>query len=248
MWYLRVTLFSALAIMAAGPACGDGPKLFTWGRDPARGALVNVSAGAVAGSPIDPNRPTVVVVHGLNPFAPLLRCNIAECYADAIGARYGPGVNVLSWDWNSATMPSLRPRVNDEQAVAQGYALGRTLLRLGIDPANLHLIGQSSGAVVVAAAARVLVNATGRPVGRLTLLDPVGSQHPLIFGRLGAITAAASIEHYWAPGPSGFGREVHYPGVHSQAVPTPSRLFGLVRPFHADHFNTVRWHLQRITP
>lgn len=245
MCHLGLTLLTALALPS-----GTGPdtRLFAWGRDPARGVLLNLTTGAGPSDPIDPARPTVVVAHGLNPMAPLVRCRIAECYAEAIGERFGPSVNVLGWDWNAATIRSARPRINDEHAVEQGRALGAALLRLGIEPTGLHLIGQSSGSVVVAAAARVLVRATGRAVARITLLDPVGAQHGLIFGRLGVASCAASVEHYWAPGPSGFGRRAPYPGVHDQAVPAPGGLLGLVRPSRADHLNTVRWHLRRAGP
>lgn len=252
MWRLCAVLFSISSAFAtlgfASRSLADEVKLFTWSRGNNRGVLENLTVGSGPDSPIDPSLPTVVVTHGLNPLAPWFRCEVANRYAEAIGDRHGRAVNVLGWDWNNATVPSLLPSVNNAEAVRQGTSLGQALLRLGINPDRTHLIGQSSGAIVVASAARFLANATGRPVGRLTLLDPIGNQHPLIFDRLGAVEAARIVENLWASSPSGVGREVQHPGVINQAVPPSTGLLGLVRPFRSDHFNAVRWHLQRVAP
>jgi hypothetical protein len=237
-----LSLLAATLVVAPG----DDVRLFELGRDRSPGVLLNLTAGARPCDPIDPSRPTVVVTHGLNPMAPAFRFAMAERYAEAIGARYGRSINVLSWDWNGVTMRSLRPSRNDADALEQGWALGAALLRLGVDPARVHLIGQSSGCLVVTAAARILADARGRQVARLTLLDPAGGHHRWIFGRLGANSAAAVVEHYWAPGLSGFGKPAPYPGVRDQAVPGPRGARGLLRPFHTDHLHTVRWHIGRI--
>ena len=54
------------------------------------------------------------------------------------------------------------------------------------------------------------------------------------------------VDHYWAPGLSGFGRPAEFPGVRDQAVFGPRRALGLLRPFHTDHLHTVRWHIRQI--
>jgi pimeloyl-ACP methyl ester carboxylesterase len=244
MWHLCGSLLTTLILGAGAGHAGPAP-LFAPGHDPARGLLVNRTVGSRPFDPIDPTRPTVVVAHGLNLAPHLVHCTIDQSYAAAIGARHGPSINVLGWDWNAATIQSLRRTVNDEVAVRQGYALGACLLRLGLDPSNVHLIGQSSGGLVVAAAARVLADATGRRVASVTLLDPAGAHHRLLFDRLGVTSSTLSVVHYWAPGPSGFGRAAPYPGVHDQSVPATSRWAGFVRPLRTDHLNTVRWHIQR---
>lgn len=229
--------------LAGGQATAGGPKLAAWGHDPASGLLVNLTPGAAPFAPLDPSRPTIVVVHGINPFSNLVHFTIAERYAETIERLYGPRVNVAGWDWNGDTLRGLGPRANDAHALAQGEALGRALLASGIDPVRLHLIGHSSGGLVAARAARSLTNAHGRPVGRLTLLDPAVFHHRLIFESLGATSAAMIVENHWAPGPSGYGRAAPYAGVQNQVVRGPNRFLGLLRPMHSDHMHVVRRHL-----
>ncbi|MBX6312596.1 MAG: hypothetical protein IRY99_06705 [Isosphaeraceae bacterium] len=240
MGYLALTML-ALAAPVAEP--GGTPRLMELRPTLARGVLVNLTAGSAPEAAIDPARPTVVVVHGVNVFAPLLRFALAERYAEVIARRHGAGVNVLGWDWNAATLAGLRPSVNHRHAIDQGHALAAALYRLGVEPAHLHFIAQSTGCLVSAAAARDLLSWTGRPVARLTLLDPITWHHPLIFEQLGASSCARLVEHYWAPGPSGFGREAPYPGVLNTRVDGPHGLLGLIRPLHTDHLHAVRWHL-----
>ena len=158
----------------------------SWGRDRSAGVLLNLTSGARPFDPINRACPTVVVTHGLNPMAPLFRFAMAERYAEAIGTRYGAGVNVLSWNWNGVTMRSLLPGANNADALAQGWALGAALVRAGVDPARAPPgrpeFGMPGGGRRGASA----LAAHGRRVARLTLLDPIGSQHSLIFDHLGA--------------------------------------------------------------
>jgi hypothetical protein len=187
-----------------------------------------------------------VVAHGINPFHPVVHFAIAQRYADAIASRWGSRFNVLSWDWNAATLRGIHPARNRALAERQGRALGQSLLEARLAPESLHLVGHSSGCVVVASAARLIVDRTGRPVHMLTLLDPAGSQHELIFGGLGAGSAAAFVEHFWATGPSGFGRPAAYANVADNAFSGPAGWRGFVVPGHLDHLEIVRWHIAQM--
>lgn len=225
----------------AGPA-----RLTAVGWHHARGELVNLTAGADRSSPPAPGRPTVVVAHGLNPFHPLLHFTVAERYAEAINARYRGGVNILGWDWNAATMQGLSAETNARAAIGQGQRLAGALWASGVDPADMHLVGQSTGCVVATAAARALTNA-GRPPGRLTLIDPAVAEHGILFQELAAATAAAHVEHAWMPGPTGAGRSAAPAVVHETRLQPKSGVLGFVLPRRADHFRAVRWHIGQMS-
>lgn len=211
----------------------------------ARGVLVNVTGGTPHNAPIDPRRPTVVVAHGLNPFHPWLRFIPAEQYAAAVARQSGAGVNVLAWDWNAATFPGIRLSTLDRNAIDQGRLLAEALLRAGVDPGRLHLVGSSHGGLVVASAAYTLYGRSGRISQRLTLLDPIPSHHRILFEQLRAASVARQVDHVWAAGPSGFGREAAYPGVANRRLEPQTGVLGLVRPLRVDHLNTVRWFIAR---
>jgi hypothetical protein len=233
---------------AAMPMAPLEPRLRLWspGPDHASGSLINCTVGCLPGSPIDPSRPTMVVVHGINPVHTLMHSEIAERYGEAIGARWGTNVNVLGWDWNGDTLTSLRPSRNDTLAELQGQTLAKALSRSGVAPDRLHLIGHSSGSLVAAAAARGIANRTGRPIDRLTLLDPAEGQHARIFGALQAGSTARIVSHYWATGPTGFGRPALYPNVRDQALTGPAGWSGFAAPGRLDHLHIVRWHIGRL--
>ncbi len=222
-----------LACLLAGAHPTGSIQLFALGGDTSTGQA------RLHSGPFDPNKPTLVVVHGINPAPHLFHFTLAERYAEAAAPRY----NVLAWDWNAATLPSLRPPIVDRAAIFQGRLLASVLSRLGVEPARLHLIGHSTGGVVVASCAHSLMHSTGRQVAHLTLLDPSRWQHPLIFQELAATRCARLIENLFAPSSSGFGDQAAYPGVRNYSAPTPSRWRGLLRPSRLDHLNVVRWHL-----
>jgi hypothetical protein len=125
-----------------------------------RGVLVNLTGGSPTSRQIDPTRPTLVVVHGVNPFHPRCHYTVAERYAEVVAARFGATVNVLAWDWNADTMPSLYPPIVDRHAIEQGRALGHALLHTGVDPLSLHVLGQSEGCLVATSACGSIRDAT----------------------------------------------------------------------------------------
>ena len=237
-----LAVFAALTL-GAGP---DRPSsLLRLGGDPARGVLLNHTAGARPTDPIDPARPTVVFVHGFNPAPRAVQFTMAEQLAGRLARRGdASGFNVLGWNWNAATFVSLRGSVNEEAAVAQGWALAQALRCAGAVPGWTHLIGHSSGCIVVASAAQALRASTGSAVAHLTLLEPASIHHQLVFGRLGAGGAASRVENYWAPGPSGYGRAAGYAGVWNQRVAGPTPLLGVVWPLRSAHIDLVHWYLR----
>ncbi len=117
-----------IAAVAAVSGSNERPSLVQLGGDPARGILINLTPGFRPFDPPDPARPTVVFIHGINPLPHTVHFTMAERLAEALARRVGATFNVLGWDWNAASFVSLHPKVNDENAVEQGHALGATLL------------------------------------------------------------------------------------------------------------------------
>jgi len=243
-------MISAIAVLltAAATLTADGRPavLIRRGGDPARGLLVNHSPGRRPFDPPDPALPTVVFIHGINPLPRTVHFTMTEALAGSLARRGGPPCNVLGWDWNAATVESLRASTNSEAAVRQGPALAWALWSAGLDPARTHLIGHSSGSMVATSAAWVFARRWGRPVAQLTLLDPATFYHEIVFERLGAGSLAPVVENYWAPGPSAYGREVALPGVRNYRVDGPASHLGVLCPLRSDHLYVVRWYLETV--
>lgn len=235
-----------LASAATMAAANDLGQILEPGGDPAAGILFNATPGARPFDPPGPSRPTLVVVHGINPVPHVVHWTIAQRLGEAVEIRRGPALNVLGWDWNGSTLIGLNPRGNDEHAVVQGRRLCKALLDQGLRPGQLHLIGQSSGAVVVASAARSLLAATGQSVAQVTLLDPAVAYHELIFKRLTVGSCGGRVEHYWVPGPTGLSREVTIPGVADRRVDLTGAWRGSIRPSHWAHMNVMRWYIETV--
>ena len=228
-------------------ANGDRPAvLLRPGGDPARGLLVNHTLGSRPFDPADPRRPTVVFVHGINPLPGLVHFTMADRLAESVARRGGPPCNVLAWDWNAATVESLRSSANSEAAIRQGTSLAWSLRNAGLDPSATHLIGHSSGAMVATSAASVCARTFARPVARLTLLDPATFYHEVLFERLEAGSLAPVVENYWSPSPSAFGREVSLPGVKNYQIPGRTHYVGVFCPLRSDHLYIVRWYFQAL--
>lgn len=239
-----VGILLAVLTVAGGARAGD-VRLTAIGQSPARGLLVNRTVGSRPFDPVDPSRPAVVVVHGMNPFHPVIRFTMGRRYGEALGRAYGASVQVFEWDWNAVTTTNLLfgLSANERFCEGQGRMLAGALIASRIDPSRISFVGQSSGVVVSAAAAQALAGHYGRPAARLTMLDPYCGQHDLIFSRLAVTSSVSAVDHYWVPGPSGFGEPVGLPGVSSTRLASPRRYRGLLRPLHSDHMHAVRWHL-----
>ncbi len=235
-----------LAAVTSVAGCGDRPQVLRFGSDLAPGILVNRSPGARPFDPPDRARPSVVFVHGFNPAPRTVHFTMAQRLGEAIAQRGGRPVNVLSWDWNGATYLGLNVRENTENTIAHGQRLAAALRAHGLSPSQIHLIGHSSGGIVAASAARSILAGLGEPVAQLTLLEPAAFYHDVIFDRLLATPAASRIENYWAPGPSGFGREVSRPGVLNYRVDHPTPWLGAVHPLRSGHLYVVHWYLATV--
>jgi hypothetical protein len=203
--------------------------------DPSQGFLINMSPDMEWGSPIDPSRPTVVVVAGLNPFPDHLTNLLAEPYSEAIG-QHTPHINVLKWAWSGASNPAPLQSVQAHNAIAQGRKLAAALQETGIPPHKLHLIGQSLGCLLVAATAQSLCCAAGEPVAQITFLDALWWNHHLIFKEIKAYEFTNRIVNYWTDGPSGYGKPEHYPGVQNCYVEWgPYPVSGLILFWKGNH-------------
>ncbi len=237
---------TAILLLAATALAGsnvDRPPFLVVGRDPAPGLLVNLSAGARPFDPPDPSRPTLIFVQGVNPASFVVHLTMAEQFAAAVALREAGRCNVLAWKWN---IISPHPRVNREWAVTQGGRLAAAMIGARLTAHRVQIVGQSLGCVIAASATRVLRDTTGARVQRLTLLDPAAFYHDIIFDRMGAGTTAASVEHYWAPGPSGYSRAVHREGVWNFRVDVPSPVIGIVSMPRSAHWRVVHWYIETV--
>jgi pimeloyl-ACP methyl ester carboxylesterase len=174
------------AVAQAGPSCH-------------RGCLIQYNE-------FDPCRPTIVITHGFNPMIKHIHLTHAPMISCAIRRRCGDRFNLMGWDWNNAAFDYLSGRRNTNMAIWQGQLLACRLRALGVRPESTWLIGHSLGAVVMSKAACDLRSAKGCRVAQLTMLDAVGIQHRIIFGRFAATRNCCHIENYWAGGLSGVGR------------------------------------------
>lgn len=236
----HVALLAALTVISGHR---DRPTLLAFGSDPARGALVNLTAGARPCDLPDPGRPTVVFIHGMNVAPRIVHFTMAERLAEAIARRGGPPFNVLGWNWNAATFVGLSPRANETSAVQQGWSLAAALRQAGVPPAWTHLVGHSSGAIVAASAAQTLAGLSGQPIAQLTLLDPAVLYHNLVFDALAAGSSARRVENHWTPRPSGYGCHVAHPAIWNTRVDGPTPYLGAIHPFHSNHFHVVEWYV-----
>jgi pimeloyl-ACP methyl ester carboxylesterase len=243
-----MTLASAALVAAAvaTTGLGDHQPLLQLGADPAPGLLSNRTIGRRPMDPPDPARPTLVFVHGFNPTPHLVHFTMAQRFGEAAGRRFGGGLNVLAWEWNGATLVSLRPETNRENTIHQGHMLAAALMGAGLDPARIQIIGHSSGTIVATAAARELMARCRRPLAQLTLLETATSYHSTVFERLAAGSSATVVENYWIPSPSALGKAVGYAGVRNWMLPSQSPFFGVICPLHSDHLYAVRWYLATV--
>jgi hypothetical protein len=248
MAWLLLVLASLGQAPAATPIVPPQPevRLAAPGADQAPGVLINCTVGQPPFAAPDPARQSVVVVHGINPYHPFMHLEMAQRYGEAIGAAWGASFNVLGWDWNANSMQGPFPGRNADLAQCQGRVMAEVLIREGLAPEKLHLIGQSSGCIVVASAARVIADRYGRPIDHLTLLDPRTGHHGRVFETLQAGSAARVVDHLWATGPTGFGSSAPYANVRDRAVIGPSGWIGFLAPGKLDHMQLVRWHIGQL--
>jgi len=205
-------------------------------------ALLNLSADAAdADEPFDPERPTVVIVHGLNVVPCLLRYGYLDDMAGAITARVGAAVNIAALDYNTDSIVSLLPGPNPWHTAEIGRQLGRELVARGVtDGERVQMIGHSLGAFAVATAAAELGG-----VAQITLIEAAWFHQPRLLCEYGLMEVADEVEHYWSNAFGGFGVPIDDPKafnhlVRAQDLPVAPEL-GLL---HWAHFTTVLWYLE----
>ena len=236
-----------LGVILSLAATGGNPPLIEGRGDPAPGLLVNRTVGTRPFDAPDPSRPTIVFIHGINPLPGVVRFGMAERLAEAIARRYGADAfNVLDWDWNAATLPSLRHRTCTNAAVEQGRRLASALIGAGIAPGRVHLVGHSAGGLVAASAARTLAGETGARVAHVTFLDAARCTHDAIFRELAVVGSADRVENYWTLGLSAFGCKAGVPGVVDVRVDHQTPYSGVVIPSRSGHVRIVRWYIDTV--
>jgi pimeloyl-ACP methyl ester carboxylesterase len=235
-----------IALAASVVGIEERAPFIELGGDGAQGVLINLSAGARPCDPAVPGRPTVVFIHGFNPLPRALHFSMPEQVGRALVRRVGTAFNILGWDWNAATFVSLSPRDNGASAVAQGRILAAALWRSRLRPAQIQLIGHSSGSIVAASAARAFALEYRQPIAQLTLLEPAASYHPLVFERMAASAFAHRVENYWSPDPRAFGREVVDARVENIRVDRPRPPLARLAPSRSSHMYVVEWYISTI--
>jgi pimeloyl-ACP methyl ester carboxylesterase len=208
-----------------------------------QGTLYRYAADATA--PFAPEKLTIVITHGWNPFPGKLHLTTPHAYAKAIIEHSADSYNVYAWDWNAATNPSLNPKVNLENAICKGQSLAAELKRIGAVPERTWLIGHSMGALLMASAAHELATPE-TPLARLTLLDGLKAHHEAMFGRLQVNCRVGCLENFWADAPSGFGAATNLAGVYNQRIAGPTPLLGVINPAQGDHVHVIRWYYNTI--
>lgn len=235
LWLACLLVLSGLMV-----ACRIDPRLQTvgWMHPWVDGRLLLIDGR------FEPERPTLVFTHGFNLNPLFIRTEMMISIPQAAWYRTGGQINALGWDWNSSALHFAHPMVYLDEPLEQGRKLADELLARGIDPQTTHLAGYSLGAIVMARAAKVIHEATGRKIAQLTLLEPVATHHPLLFGVLQPTLHAEIVDHYWAASPSGLGGPAPDPAVFShQLMFEPPGPPLLISPFTNDHTALPFWYL-----
>ena len=214
-----------------------GPKIVRAGAGSC-GELRFIPACDEVGGAFDANRRSVVFVQGFKPFSKCVHFELGV--AARQGSFGGSDVNVWEWDWNQATMASLRPAVNVVNAQGQGESLATALVAAGLTPSGTELVGHSLGCIVVAAAARHWSETTGERVAVVTLLEPLRGNHGTIFDDERVADYADRVENRWSPGLSGFGAPASRAGVSDIRTPGRTPVRGLVLPHRMNHVDALR--------
>jgi pimeloyl-ACP methyl ester carboxylesterase len=236
-----------IALAASVVGIDERAPFIAFGGDGAQGVLVNLSVGARPCDPAVPGRPTVVFIHGFNPLPRAIHFTMSEQVGQALVRRVGTSFNILAWDWNAATFVSLSPRDNGASAVAQGRLLAAALWQSRLRPAQIQLIGHSSGSIVAASAARTFALEYGQTVAQLTMLEPAASYHPLVFERLAAGAFAHRVENYWSPDRGAYGSEVVDARVENIRVDRPRPPLARLAPLRSSHMYVVEWYISTIS-
>lgn len=236
-------------LTAASQSCGQivSPIVAVRGVATRHSRLTNMSVGARPNDPINPNLPTFVITHGFNPVSNLYHLSNPEFYAAKLRGCAGGRINVLAFHWDSGQFGTFATITDN--ATGAGCDLANALIRLGVVPENLTMIGHSMGSVTVTSAANHIFQVSGRCTRRLVLLDAPQRRLPMIVGRLNGTQCAIHIVNVWAGGVTGIGAPVYCDNVTNVRAPNRRRLRwrtapGPLRPSGIRHLDVLIWYYQ----
>ena len=218
------------------------PVVAVRGTAPRGCRLINMSHA----SDVDPSLPTYVITHGWNPLPNRVRLTTPEAYAAKIRSRCKGKANVLAYQWDSRGQGS--PKANVANAICAGKFLGRELIRLGVDPRRLHMIGHSMGSIVIASASNYIYAETGACTQCLTLIDGPVRKLSMILRNLDSTTCARRIINIWAVGLSGLGAPIDNPRIENIRAPTRRshrRCRHWLDPARNNHVDVLLWYYER---
>ena len=194
----------------------------------------------------DPNRPTIVLAHGWQPFPAVSYGDTPTLFnelSDGFRARLGASVNIVEFHWEAAYTPIFfiagvtaevtGPRLAAEVAAVLPPAYGHPI----------HLIGHSHGTVVNATALDSL-KATGIQVTQVTMLDApsrfgreesdqAGGYGAEFFNPIYDRSNVPYVDNHFGTGVLAFGAPI--PGAYN--LPYPA----------ANHFNIARHYIDQFT-
>jgi hypothetical protein len=165
----------------------------------------NLSADAPdTGTPFNPQRATIVLIHGANPYAKAMGCGAyawPDALARAIQPAVGDAANIMVCRFDGAAVgeaPTVRPRL---PYIAQDLAA--FLVGSDLDH-DLQLISHSAGSIVVQEVVRLLGY-----VEQVTLLDFAEESGVSLLAEWDDFVASVGyLENYWAPGRYGTGSDL----------------------------------------
>jgi hypothetical protein len=114
----------------------------------------------------------------------------------------------------------------------------------GVVPCRTQIIGHSLGTIVTSQAAACLSDLG--PFAQLTLLESPDAFQEQIYGELRPQDHACVVENYWAPGISGYGSHVDYPGVRNYIVRGITPIRGITDLSRSNHVYVMTWYYNTI--
>lgn len=124
-------------------------------------------------------RPTFVHIHGWN------NNKYTEAHKllrDALRERHGSNANIIIADWSNLSnqwsgLNKAQPDSEASVTTEVGETIAASLLKAGVEPSSLTIIGHSLGTFVAPAAAAQITRSTGKKIQELVALDTAFGTH-----------------------------------------------------------------------